>query len=230
MQIFDLGAGASVSRALCEVGLHGERPVLVAVGGAAGMSADAIGIAADFVTQIALPAVSAAGAAIVDGGTDSGIMRVLGRAYAEAGSTVPLVGVVVRALVGVGDDAGGIKLEPNHTHLALVPGSQWGDESPWIAEVATRLAGHHGSLTLVINGGAVTLQDVVHSLRTGRPVVVVAGTGRVADELAALVGGREADVPTEVGDAVRSGSVAVLKASESISARRDRLLRLLGRC
>jgi hypothetical protein len=50
--------------------------------------------------------------------------------------------------------------------------------------VATALAGAAGSVTVVINGGEITLEDIRQSLAARRPVLVVAGTGRVADLLA----------------------------------------------
>jgi hypothetical protein len=86
------------------------------------------------------------------------------------------------------------ELEPHHTHVVLVPGDSWGDESPWLSEVATVVAGEHPSATLVINGGEITYEDVSHSLAAGRPVIVVAGTGRTADAIAAAAGGAGDDV------------------------------------
>ena len=47
---------------------------------------------------------------------------------------------VVRAAGGAGDRADASPLEPNHTHQVLVPGSSWGEESPWLADIATWLA------------------------------------------------------------------------------------------
>jgi hypothetical protein len=78
-----------------------------------------------------------------------------------------------------------VALEAHHTHFLFVPGEKWGDESPWLSMVATALAGSAPSATLLVNGGDVSRRDVALSLQARRPVVVVAGTGRLADELAA---------------------------------------------
>jgi hypothetical protein len=44
-------------------------------------------------------------------------------------------------------------------------------------------------VTLVVNGGTITLQDALYSTVVGRRVLAVAGSGRVADALAgALIG------------------------------------------
>jgi hypothetical protein len=88
---------------------------------------------------------------------------------------------------------GGSTLEPNHPHVVLVPGSKWGDESPWLADVADALADGGPSATLVVNGGEITYRDVAHSLNRGRPVLVLAGTGRTADAIAAARVGRDVD-------------------------------------
>ena len=60
------------------------------------------------------------------------------------------------------DDAAA--LEPHHTHVLLVPGASWGDESPWLTRVADALADGTGWLTVVINGGDITYADAAASL------------------------------------------------------------------
>ena len=54
-----------------------------------------------------------------------------------------------------------------------------------LAVLLVLLAGGAPSATVLVNGGEIARQDVAQSLAAGRPVVVVAGTGRLADELAA---------------------------------------------
>jgi hypothetical protein len=94
----------------------------------------------------------------------------------------------------------------------LVPGTAWGDEAPWIARVATELAGGWPSLTVLVNGGDISYTDVACSLRAGRPALTIAGSGRTADQLASAVRGGPADE-----DAVRlaaSGLVEVVDADD----------------
>jgi hypothetical protein len=118
--------------ALEALGLAQRRPVLVVVGGAGslgGAELDALAPCGDALVR----AGAAAGAAIVDGGTDAGVMRLVGRAREAGGAGVPLVGVVVRSLA-----RSEAELEPRHTHFVLVPGSDWGDEAPWQSVAAGR--------------------------------------------------------------------------------------------
>src|SRR5205807_4494123 len=68
-----------------------------------------------------------------------------------------------------------------------VPGAHWGDESPWICHVGSIVSARARSLTLLINGGEIAWQDVEESVKAGRPVLVLKGSGRTADSLAGAV-------------------------------------------
>jgi hypothetical protein len=159
-------------------GLPEPAPVLALVGGAGRMGEQHRQVAQRLVEEVLVPVATAAGATVVDGGTDAGLMRLVGR----AASGIPLVGVLVEAML-----AGEAHVEANHTHLVLVPGSAWGDESAPLATLASRLSAGHRSVTVLVNGGQVSRDDVAASLAEGRPVLVADGTGRYADELAAEV-------------------------------------------
>ena len=168
-------------------------PVLVLVGGAGGLEATDEAQLMSLIREHVLPVVERAGATVVDGGTDSGVMKAMGNARAEAGATFELVGV---AAVGTVPEPGDVpehvartRVEPQHTHIALVPGDTWGDESAWLSEVASVLSTGYPSVTLLLNGGDIAYTDVHHSLAAGRPVVVVAGSGRTADAIAAAAHG-----------------------------------------
>jgi SLOG in TRPM, prokaryote len=171
-----------------------DRPVLVVAGGAAGMSASDADQLRTVVEDVLVPLVCRLGATVVDGATDTGVMQVVGRARARAEQPFPLVGVVVDVLAATDDgSAGETPLEPNHTHVVLVPGTDWGDEIAWLARLVTVLAGSARSVTVLANGGDVAWADVEQSVADGRPVVALAGTGRAADQLAAAVRGERRD-------------------------------------
>jgi hypothetical protein len=188
---------ADVAAAVAGLGLRGQRPVLVVVGGAAGLDEGGKERLSILFSHALLPVAVASRAVVVDGGTDSGVMQLLGRARAESGASFPLVGVAAeKKVILPGDDAepgDRAPLERNHSHFMLVPGSSWGDESPWLSRVATEIAGSAPSATVLINGGEIAFQDVAHSLEADRPVLVIAGTGRTADRIAAAVDGDHTD-------------------------------------
>ncbi|WP_127506970.1 hypothetical protein [Actinoplanes solisilvae] len=183
-----------VPAAVAALGLGAPRPVLVLVGGAGGLTGSASSGAV--LTDVIAPAVRAHAAAAVDGGTDSGVMRLLGRA-AEG---FPLVGVAALDTVTYPGHthnpiADAAPLEPHHTHFVLArEGRAWGDEAPYLAAAATALAAGRPSVTVLINGGELTLNDAEHSLAEGRPVLVLSGTGRAADRIAAHAGERAAAI------------------------------------
>jgi TRPM family ion channel len=204
--------------ALAALGLHPPRPTLVVVGGADGFDeADMNRLRALFVSGIA-PVLDKYRAVGVDGGTFAGVMQLFGEA--RAGAEFPLVGVVAAGTVqwpGIqAPRPGAVELEPRHTHFVIVPGDQWGAESPWIAETATSLADGAPSVTVLINGGEIAYADVERSVQAGRTVVVVAGSGRTADEFAAALAGESADeraaalIPSGLIHSVPADAPAVL--------------------
>lgn len=200
----------------------GCRTALVIAGGASAMSEHERRELEPTFREVLAPIAERLDAVVIDGGTDSGVMGLMGKARAANASRFPLIGVVVEALVSLADPsaAEAIELEPNHTHFVLVPGSAWGDEAPWLARLASVVAGTKGSATVLVNGGDIALADARHSIDCGREVVVVAGSGGAADTVAAASSGREVD--GEIATLARSKGVRVVDASE-----RTRLERLL---
>jgi hypothetical protein len=176
-----------VTQFLAATGLSTPRMTLVIVGGASGLDDDQQAQLDGLFRRVLAPLAQEMQLYVVDGGTDAGVMRLMGQARTAINGSFSLIGVAPRSLVNLPDhpashpDAS--TLEPNHTHCLLVPGEQWGDESRWIAEVATHLSGEHESMTILINGGSVTVRDAYASVAAGREIVIVAGTGRVADDI-----------------------------------------------
>jgi hypothetical protein len=84
--------------------------------------------------------------------------------------------------------------KPSHTHFIIVPGDEWGAESPWIAQTTSVLAGGEPSVTVLINGGEIAYADVERSVQARRRVVVVAGSGRTADAIAGALAALLGDV------------------------------------
>lgn len=215
-------APEALPTAIADAGLTIPSPVAVLVGGAGGLDADGLSRLAPIFTTGLVPALRQSGAVAVDGGTDAGVMRLLGEAHAASAETFPLVGVAadgrvrVPGLPTLRDDAA--NLEPHHTHFILVPGSEWGAEASWIALTASCLAGPAPSVTVLVNGGDIVYQDARFSLQAGREILVIDGSGRAADEIAAAVRGEPAD-PRARGIA-ESGLVSYVSA-DNPSAVRD---------
>jgi hypothetical protein len=210
-----------LSRAVGALRLPGPCPVVAVIGGAAGLDGELLDrLGAVFAGTIA-PAIRGHGAIAVDGGTDSGVMRLLGRARA-AGDAFPLVGVAAIDTVrfpghqGSNPDAAG--LEPNHSHFVFVPGDHWGDEATPLARVASALAGDHPSVTILINGGEIALDDATRSIAERRPLLVLAGTGRTADRIAAAAATPAAHHDTRAVEIARSSLVRIIPVTDPTTA------------
>jgi hypothetical protein len=187
-----------LEEAVRALGLTHVRASLVLTGGADGMSEEDHhrlrplfdGVLAELASQL--------DAAVLDGGTDTGVMRLMGRARAQTARDFPLVGVLPWALAAhPGEPArpGAAELEPNHTHFVLVPGDEFGEESPWLVRLGDMVG--NGSVTVLVNGGDISLRDAELCVAAGRPLVVVDGSGRAADRIAAAAAGRAADEVSE---------------------------------
>jgi hypothetical protein len=194
--------------ALAALGLHAPRLVVVLVGGAGLMDARDLDRLRPLFERGLVPLAERLGVVVIDGGTDAGVMRLIGRARTTAQATFPLVGVPAVGTVRFPgkhprarrrwplNHLGARRrwpLDAHHPHFVLVPGAEFGDEAPWIARVATELAGGRPSVTVLVNGGEIAYPDMACSLRAGRPVLAVAGSGRTPDQLASAARGGPAE-------------------------------------
>ncbi|MBE9177607.1 hypothetical protein IQ268_03320 [Oculatella sp. LEGE 06141] len=217
---------------LNDFGLHQPRPVLVIIGGASQVSeADLARLQSLFVDVLA-PLAEELGIFVIDGGTDAGVMRLMGDARSITGGRFPLIGVAPVGRVSMPNrpilDAETTPLEPNHTHFMLVPGSNWGDESPWLAQIASLLADGAPSVTVLVNGGAIALIDVQENVKAGRPIVVIKGSGRLADEIAMAVRQVEPEVREPVSVVLRDGQISLFDLSEPTTNLEDLLRQKLS--
>ena len=159
-------------------------------------------------------AAQATSAWIVTGGTDSGVMKLVGEGMAEynALERVQLIGIANwgnihgrEALFDVRDgvieyaktkpnDATGANLEPNHTHFLLVDtglegGKAWGGEIAFRARLEAEYCRRKRipRVQVVVQGGPGSLKTVHAAIEDRCPIVVVADSGGVAEILATFV-------------------------------------------
>lgn len=173
------------------------RPVLVVIGGASRLSRADQRLVRSLFIKVLAPLARALNAIVIDGGTDAGIMQMMGRARQKSRARFPLLGIAPVGCVALPDhpllNDEMAHLEPNHTHFLLVPGYEWGDESSWIARVASLLSQDKPSATILINGGEISWLDARQNVDEGRPLIAIAGSGRTADALATALAGQVTD-------------------------------------
>jgi hypothetical protein len=171
-----------------KLGLRLGQPTIVLVGGAGGLTDEDLKRLQFLFLDILAPLAENIYANVIDGGTDAGVMRLMGQARAKINAKFSLIGIAAEGTVilpgGESLNPETALLESHHTHFVLIPGKNWGDESRWLSRFATELGKTVSSITVLINGGEIARKDVAHSLFDKRPVVVFGGSGRLADELA----------------------------------------------
>jgi len=181
-------------------------PVLVVIGGAANLDAATNDttknepsntesdpnqrfriLLSAFFEHAVRPAVRSAGAVVITGGTNAGIMRIAGETLNDVARA--LVGVAPGSQVGLA--AGLVNPEPHHHFLVRGRGATWGSETEVMFRLAETLASNGTSvLVLLGNGGEVAEKEARQFLDAGWPIAVIAGSGGYADQLAEAVAPR----------------------------------------
>jgi len=208
------------------------RAVILIFGGAAGLDdsrkADLATLFADGVTPVA----AELGALIIDGGTQSGVMAMMGEAVARYPGTAQLLGIAPKGKITHPEIAGasavsdGAPLEPNHSHFVLVESAEWGGETGKMLELAR--AFNAPIVAILVNGGAIAADEALQSVRNGWQLLVAEGSGRFADELSAAVRDGQSAKSVEVSEIARSGRVTLFHVDGPAQKLRDELRRLLG--
>jgi hypothetical protein len=163
--------------------------LVIAVGGAAHFSASQQGrlqsLLADGLVRVARDQ----RIATMDGGTDVGLPCLLGLGVERHGLGAPYIGVCPFGAVHLPESPpnGKPDLEPHHSHFVLTPGFEFGDETELYYALVSHIAERVPSLALVINGGDLSLTEVLHNATQGRPIIVCKGSGRAADRIAQAV-------------------------------------------
>jgi hypothetical protein len=128
-------------------------------------------------------------ALIIDGGTEAGVMQIMGQSIVDRGRKSSLLGIAPAGKVTypggptvAGNDSA--PLDPNHSHFVLVDGKEWGSETETLFELAA--AFNKPVLAILVNGGAIAKDELLQSVRRNWPVIVIEGSGRLADQVAAL--------------------------------------------
>lgn len=162
-------------------------------GGASRMSEDHQRQLLAMFDALAMVARSGRRIAVGDGGTQAGIMQAAGQAREASGRAFPLLGVAPAREI---PPRGKTPIDPHHTHVVAVDdptlpatGDAWGSETRTMYWIFEQLSAGRPSVTVVANGGGITLSEVDENVRAGRTMILIEGSGRAADALVSLVKG-----------------------------------------
>ena len=222
---------ASAKAILEALEITSPRAVILLFGGAAGLDdsrkAHLETLFADGVTPVAVEL----GALIIDGGTQSGVMAMMGEAVARSPGRCQLLGIAPKGKIAhpeISDTSAvsdGNPLEPNHSHFVLVETNEWGGETGKMLELAR--AFNAPIVAILVNGGAIAADEALQSVRNGWQLLVVEGSGRFADELSAAIRDGQSAKSTKVAEIARSGHVALFNVDGAAQKLRDELRRML---
>ncbi|MGY3089020.1 hypothetical protein ACVWYF_002060 [Hymenobacter sp. UYAg731] len=221
------------------------KAVLVVAGSADSLDAQLAPKLAQFFDRAVAQAAIEAGALVVDGGTQAGVMELMGAGVASRGFQTTLLGVAPKGLVVYPDGpATGVALEPNHSHFVLVEGNEWGTETKLMYQLVAALAAPGGqgaseppsaargsvpAVVLLVGGGPGALGEMLAAVRQRRLIVAVEGSGGLADELAAAWPTR--DAPTDnaaLAEILAEGTLRFYPVSGSVAGLERLLVRELG--
>src|SRR5262249_20082828 len=167
--IFDNGNHAVVVTAgretdaqaiLKSLGIAQPHVLIMVFGGAKGLDDLRKTRLAELFTDAIAPAAAELGALVIDGGTQSGVMAMMGEAFARNGRGSQLLGIAPAGKVtypGGQSDANILNcapLEPNPSHFVLVDSDEWGGETATMFKVAA--AFNVAVATVLINGGQIS--------------------------------------------------------------------------
>ena len=141
------------------------------------------------------------GKAVFHGGTDSGIMAIANGAIttlreSSAGITVGSFGVSpeihVEPHFGPTEDGKyhlGDQVDGELLVQSDVTGEwgNWGNETGAMYQVIDGATKNLPSVAIVCNGGGITLNGVFANMDQGRPMIILEGSGRAADEIARII-------------------------------------------
>ena len=222
---------ASAKTIINALGIVSPPAVILLFGGAAGLDDSRKAHLATLFADGVTPVAAELGALIIDGGTQSGVMAIMGEAVAQHPRTCQLLGIAPKGkiahpeIVGASAVSDGAPLEPHHSHFVLVESAEWGGETTTLLELAR---GFNAPIVAVlVNGGAIAADEALQSVRNGWPLLVLEGSGRFADELSEAVRDGQSAKSAKIGEIARSGRVALFHVDDAAEKLKVELRRML---
>src|SRR5205814_9177307 len=181
------GRDADAQTILKTLDIAQPQALIMVFGGAKGLDASRKARLVEVFTNAIAPAAAELGALVMDGGTQSGVMAMMGEALAKGGRRSQLLGIAPAGKViypGGRSDANiaeGALLEPNHSHYVLVESDACGGESGTMFNDA-KILNVPVAMTL-INGGKTAESEERQLVRKRWKLCAIDCSGGCTDEL-----------------------------------------------
>jgi hypothetical protein len=172
-------------------GLMSPRPALFITGGAGNMSDDEMHRVREIMNDGIAAFAEEHNLTVIDGGTEAGVMQMIGEARKNHGYQFPLIGCAPYYKVTYPGaepmESTEATLEDGHSHFVLVNAEDWGGESEMIVKLTRAIAAReYPTIGVLINGGSIAERDVYYATAIGDdriPILVLEGSGRTADNI-----------------------------------------------
>lgn len=204
-------------------GLINPRPTLFISGGASAMSEEDIQRTRVLMDKGIVAFAEKHNITVVDGGTEAGVMDMIGHAREKNNYKFPLIGVAPIHRISYPGFVGRrtqSTLQPGHSHFVLVDADDWGGESNMIVGLAKALAGKNAPIMgILINGGQIAEREVYLATTQGEnkmPLLVVDGSGRTADNISTAFKTQQTD--SALIQAIIKGDIRITSLAEGVSA------------
>ena len=187
-------------------------------------------------------------ALILDGGTQAGVMQLMGEAVAAQGYQSVLIGVAPKGKITYpgSEMIAGTQLEPNHSHFVIVEGNDWGSETSMLfglfnslrtkgdaekpgekqkAQASAKLP----ALAILASGGSISRTEVLRTVRHNIPLIIIEGSGGLADEIALAYQDREKEFDDPfMAEVIADGELHFHSLSNSVKGIERLIIRELG--
>jgi hypothetical protein len=230
-QAISASSNADVAEVVKALKLHKTRSVFLLLGGAGGVADELKPRLIQLFGRGIARAVIGVNAVVIDGGTKAGVMEMMGQGVADRGFKTALIGVAPGELVTYpgGNGAGNVMLDANHSHFVLVEGKEWGSETGTLFKLVNELKGSSPIVAMIVAGGEVTRNEALQAVRQNIPLIVVQGSGGVADEIAtAWRAGPELPEDPLMAEIIADGNIELHQLSNSVRSAERLVVRALG--
>jgi hypothetical protein len=179
--------GAGAEDIISALNITSHNAVLLIIGGADSVDEKLKSRLTQLFSRGVARAAATMNAVTIDGGTQAGVMALMGQGVADRGFKSALIGVAPLGMVTYpGSEGNGqTPLDPNHSHFVLVEGKAWGSETNVIFKLVSALRSIKApAVVLLTGGGAITKSEALQAVRQNLPLLIVEGSGGTADEIA----------------------------------------------
>lgn len=161
-------------------------------------------------------------ALVIDGGTQTGVMELMGQGVVQQPHRPLLLGIspieniiypgktLLRATPEL------TPLDPNHSHFVLVESNEWGGETETMYALAELYSQSCPSIAILVNGGTIAKNEALYNVRQNRPIIVIEGSGRLADEIVDVLHNKsEYDSDLELTEIIKKGKLHIFPITGS---------------